>query len=109
LIFRMDIKVDKNKKNDSNYIDELYKQYCANYVNQIKNKLDFKTELLQIDNPIKDQLKENPKIEIIRFEMEMINPIIRNKVKKDHLKIPISRSNTKEKAAKKKAERKEVK
>lgn len=108
MIFRMDIKVDKDKKDDPNYIDELYKQYCANYINQIKNKLDFKTELLQIDNPIQDQLKENQKIEIIRFEMEMVNPIIRNKVEKDHLKRPISRPNTKEKAAKKKAERKEV-
>lgn len=106
MIFRMDIKVDKNKKDDSNYIDELYKQYCANYINQIKNKLDFKTELLQIDNPIKDQLKENPKIEIIRFEMEMISPFIRKDIRNINIKPKVSRAIvTKEDSMKIKAER----
>ena len=91
MIFQIDAEIDKNKINDPKYVEEFYKNFCKNYIDQIKDKLNFNVELLEIDNPKfkkEDQLKENqneqkPKITIIRYQMEMVNPLIRkNKIEK---------------------------
>lgn len=117
MIFQMDLEIKKEKINDKEYIDQLYQIFCKNYINQIKDKLNFNVEMLTIDDPrkkekkSKDQLKENPdnlklfreqaikensfeenKINIIRYKMEMVNLVIkkdmREKTKKPHFSRP---------------------
>jgi hypothetical protein len=115
MIFQMDAQIDKNKINDPKYVEEFYKNFCKNYIDQIRDKLNFSGELLEIDNPkLKDdQLKEDPKepkkITIIRYKMEMVNPLVKkNAIEKT--KKPTSshkNANTKEEAIEIKNNRKE--
>jgi hypothetical protein len=118
MIFQMDAQIDKNKINDPKYVEEFYKNFCKNYIDQIKDKLNFHVELLEIDNPKlkkEDQLKEDSKekepkkINIIRYRMEMVNPVIKkNAIEKT--KKPTSshkNANTKEEAIEIKNNRKE--
>lgn len=95
MIFREDfeIQVDKEGKVKQADIDKLYEKFCRHYINQIKDKLDFKSIFINILKENKEntsQLKTNPTTlsktlnnteevikKMIRFEMRMINPIDR--------------------------------
>jgi len=117
MIFQMDSQIDKNKINDPKYVEEFYKNFCKNYIDQIKDKLNFQVELLEIDNPKlkkEDQLKEDPKekepkkITIIRYKMEMVNPLVKKNAIEKTKKPPSSHTtNTKEEAIEIKNKRKE--
>jgi len=117
MIFQMDAQIDKNKINDPKYVEEFYKNFCKNYIDQIKDKLNFQVELLEIDNPKlkkEDQLKEDSKekepkkINIIRYRMEMVNPVIKKNAIEKTKKPPSShKAYTKEEAIEIKNNRKE--
>ena len=112
MIFRIDYKIDSEKKNDEKYID------------QIRNKLNFKSEFLSIldtsnkQTNINDNLTEkeiqleetqNQTIDIIRFEMEMINPVISKDMRIKNKKPKISRPIiTKEESIERKSKRKVI-
>jgi len=121
LIFRIDYKIDSEKKNDEKYIKDIYKEFCQKYIDQIRNKLNFKSEFLSIldtsnkQTNINDNLTEkeiqleetqNQTIDIIRFEMEMINPVISKDMRVKNEKPKISRKIiTKEESIARKSER----
>lgn len=95
MIFREDLEIKVNEEGKVNQkdIDKLYGEFCKHYINQIKDKLDFKTTFINILKENKEntsQLKKNPTTltktlnnteeilkRMIRFEMRMINPIDR--------------------------------
>jgi len=124
LIFRIDYKIDSEKKNDEKYIKDIYKEFCQKYVDQIRNKLNFKSEFLSIldtsnkQTTINDNLTEkeiqleeaqNQTIDIIRFEMEMINPVISKDMRIKNKKPKISRPTiTKEESIERKSKRKVI-
>ena len=121
MIFRIDYKIDSEKKNDEKYIKDIYKEFCQKYIDQIRNKLNFKSEFLSIldtsnkQTNINDNLTEkeiqleeiqNQTIDIIRFEMEMINPVISKDMRVKNEKPKISRKIiTKEESIARKSER----
>lgn len=130
MIFQMDLEIKKEKINDKEYIDQLYQIFCKNYINQIKDKLNFNVEMLTIDDPRKkekkteDQLKENPdnlklvreqtikenpseenKINIIRYKMEMVNPVVKRDMKTKTKKPHFSRPDISDKVDEKKNKR----
>ena len=117
MIFQIDYQIDKNKINDQKYVEEFYKNFCKNYIDQIKDKLNFHVELLEIDNPKlkkEDQLKEDSKekepkkITIIRYKMEMVNPLVKkNAIEKTKKPPSYHTTNTKEEAIEIKNKRKE--
>ena len=117
MIFQMDSQIDKNKINDPKYVEEFYKNFCKNYIDQIKDKLNFSGELLEIDNPKlkkEDQLKEDSKekepkkITVIRYKMEMVNPLVKkNAIEKTKKPTRSHVTNTKEEAIEIKNNRKE--
>jgi hypothetical protein len=116
MIFQIDYRIDKDKINDQKYVEEFYKNFCKNYIDQIRDKLNFSGELLEIDNPKlkkEDQLKEEPKekepkkITIIRYKMEMVNPLVKRNAIEKTKKPPTShKANTKEEATEIKNNRK---
>lgn len=124
MIFRIDYKIDSEKKNDEKYIKDIYKEFCQKYVDQIRNKLNFKSEFLSIldtsnkQTTINDNLTEkeiqleeaqNQTIDIIRFEMEMINPVISKDMRIKNKKPKISRPTiTKEESIERKSKRKVI-
>lgn len=122
MIFRIDYKIKSEKKDDKEYIDNLYKEFCKNYINQIKSKLNFKSEFLSIIDSnnqqidIKDKvdekevkLKEESKtIDVIRFEMEMIIPTIKKDIRKRDIKPQVSRAPTESAARARKEARKVI-
>lgn len=115
MIFQMDFGIeDKTKVNDKEYIDNLFKEFCKNYINQIKDKLNFSVETLEIDNPkleidnpkkdkvenkAKNLLKNPKKINVIRYKLEMVNPIVRKDMREKTKKPKISRPNTQNEAS----------
>ena len=124
MIFRIDYKIDSEKKNDEKYIKDIYKEFCQKYIDQIRNKLNFKSEFLSIldtsnkQTNINDNLTEkeiqleeiqNQTIDIIRFEMEMINPVISKDMRIKNKKPKISRPTiTKEESIERKSKRKVI-
>ena len=124
MIFRIDYKIDSEKKNDEKYIKDIYKEFCQKYIDQIRNKLNFKSEFLSIldtsnkQTNINDNLTEkeiqleetqNQTIDIIRFEMEMINPVISKDMRIKNKKPKISRPIiTKEESIERKSKRKVI-
>lgn len=95
MIFKIDYRMDDKPENmdENTYIDLCYKHFCSAYINQIKNKLEFKSSKLQIDNPHKNDKEDKEKIDIISFEMKMVKPIHHKNIKKDLIKPPINNMN----------------
>jgi hypothetical protein len=93
MIFQMDFEINEKDKQDQDYENKIYQKFCTNYINQIRDKLNFEKENLTIDDP-RNQLENNKesknktpkKIDIIRFRMEMV-------VVKTHLKNKIKKKN----------------
>jgi hypothetical protein len=128
MIFREDftIKTDEKGKVKKKDIEKLYGEFCKNYVNQIKDKLNFDCKFIEVLKKVDDDKKESQlktktnaitlrknvseiqKVvkKMIRFEMRMIKPT--NRTRKIRDKIPkVSRPpQNKEKTKKKRAERK---
>lgn len=95
MIFREDLEIQINEDGKINKkdLDKLYGEFCKHYINQIKDKLNFKTTFINILKENKEntsKLKTNPTTltktlnntekvlkRMIRFEMRMINPIDR--------------------------------
>lgn len=105
MIFRIDYEI----KNEDD-IKKFYSDFCEKYIEQIKNKLDFQAikltkdktinkEVNSIDNKIENNKinidSEENKINIIRFEMVMVNPINRKNIRQIHKKPEIVNRNSK--------------
>lgn len=83
MIFKIDYNLNDKLENmnEQEFIDVCYKHFCSKYINQIKEKLGFKYSKLKIENPNK-KVNKDDKIDILRFEMNMVNPTYHKNVKR---------------------------